>query len=172
MARTVYTLSLSPAPGSRPADLFDKFGNSEQETLMPGVSPKLRVLASGEVLDPDSDPPPPLLKDYTDEDHISYGDAGIVEDRVWKTTRVYEIIGNHPRLVQFRGRDPWTALPMLEKPAATLTGFLEENLASMHAPRDNGDDRLCLKPAYRPLIFQWALQLLSGLSFIHSKGKM
>ncbi|RDW89927.1 uncharacterized protein DSM5745_01702 [Aspergillus mulundensis] len=204
MARTTRTLLLRPTPGSRPADLFDKIlqfraknpndrqfpfeiGNSG--ILVEQVDENTVVLLSNgfsEMLDPYSDPP---LERYTDEDHMSTnGDAGKDESRVWKTTRVYEVIGNpgHPRLVQFRGRDPWTALPILQKPAATLAGFLDEHRASMYAyaagddteaepsgsEKHNGNARLYLKlnPAYRPLIFQWALQLLSALGFIHARN--
>ncbi|KAL4967246.1 uncharacterized protein BDV14DRAFT_170332 [Aspergillus stella-maris] len=196
MARTTHILLLRPAPGCRPADLFHKIlqfrakkpdhrhfpfeiGNSR--ILVEQVNENMVVLLTNgfsEALDLYSDPP---LECYTDEDHMSNSDAGNDEGRVWKTTRVYEVIGNHTRLVQFRGRDPWTGLPTLEKPAATLAGFLEEHRASMYIARDNTEtsesenthdsknNRLYLKPAYRPLIFQWALQLLSGLSFIHSK---
>ncbi|KAL4976299.1 hypothetical protein BDW66DRAFT_135590 [Aspergillus desertorum] len=95
--------------------------------------------------------------------------SGIEEHRAWKTTRVYGIIGNHPRLVRFISRGPWTVLPILEKPWSTLEGFLEERYDAMYAPRGEGGSRSYLKPPYRPLIFHWALQVLTALSFIHSK---
>jgi hypothetical protein len=117
-------------------------------------------------LDPETDGP---LEHYTDDNHMCNLGSGIEEHRAWKTTRVYEIIGNHPRLVRFIVRDAWTALPILEKPWSTLDGFLEERYDAMYAPRGEGGRGSYLKPAYRPLIFQWALQVLTALSFIHSK---
>ncbi|KAL2788702.1 hypothetical protein BJX66DRAFT_308355 [Aspergillus keveii] len=103
------------------------------------------------------------------------GDSGTEEHRGWKSTRVYEVIGNHTRLVRFLGRDLWTAFPTLKKPYATVAGFLEEHYSAMYAPRGGSVGgrksigQLYLTAPYRPLIFQWALQLLSGLRFIHSK---
>ncbi|KAL3441005.1 hypothetical protein BJX65DRAFT_314266 [Aspergillus insuetus] len=186
MARAILLLQLRPAPGSCPANLFNKIlqakipyeqrfhseiGNScisvEQ---IDGSTMVLLTKGFSEALNPDSDPP---LKYYTHEDHMCNGDSWTEEHRAWKTTHVYEIIGNHSRLVRFLGRDHWTALPILEKPFATLAGFLEEHYSVMYAPRGGSLSRhesmgqFCLTAHYRPLIFQWALQLLSGLSFIH-----
>ncbi|KAL2843369.1 hypothetical protein BJY01DRAFT_248658 [Aspergillus pseudoustus] len=195
MARTTDILTLPPAPGSRPTGLFNKvlqfrakFPYEQRFTSEIGNSHiwveqidenTVVLLTDGflDALDPDSGPP---LERYTDEDHMFNRGAGTDEYRAWKTTRVYEVIGNHPRLVQFRGRDPWTALPTWEKPSATLAGFLEGHQSTMYAPisesgngNANADNKNChllyLKGPYRPLIFQWALQLLTGLIFIHSK---
>ncbi|KAL2802413.1 hypothetical protein BJX63DRAFT_426088 [Aspergillus granulosus] len=166
MARTVIRLELRPAPGSRPADLFNKilqlrakipyeqrfyFEIRNSRILVEQIDKNTVVLLTkgfGDALNPDSDPP---LKYYTDEDHMC------------------NLIGNHPRLVRFLGRDPWTALPTLEKPSATLAGFLEEHHSTIGSGSGNGNGRLYLTAPYRPLIFQWALQLLTGLSFVHSK---
>ncbi|CBF89270.1 predicted protein [Aspergillus nidulans FGSC A4] len=74
-----------------------------------------------DTLDPDADDQP---ERYRDNNHICNLGSGIEEYRVWKTTRVYELIENHQRLVRFIARDPWTALPILEKPWSTLEGFM------------------------------------------------
>ncbi|KAL4735666.1 hypothetical protein BDV11DRAFT_173604 [Aspergillus similis] len=183
MARTVVRLRLRPAAGSRPSDLSNKIlqsreqiayeqrfqceiGNSRISAEQVDESTVV-LLTDGfsGALDPDTDGPP---ERYMDGNHMCNLGSGMEEHRAWKTTRVYEIIGNHPRLVRFIARDPWTALPILEKPWSTLEGFLERYNA-MYAPRGECGSRSYLKPPYRPLIFQWALQVLTALSFIHSK---
>jgi serine/threonine protein kinase len=70
--------------------------------------------------------------------------------------------------LSFLRRDPWTALPIVAKPSGpTLDGFLAEYNGSIYSSLNNSASRVL--PTYRPLIYQWALQLISGLEFIHSK---
>ncbi|KAL4882166.1 hypothetical protein BJY04DRAFT_217488 [Aspergillus karnatakaensis] len=169
MARTVQCVILRPEPNSHPPTLFDKINQyresipyeQRQEFLfelrssditIEHVDSNSVVLMTKEfshAFDEYSDPP---LSRYTNEDHVANrGDTSADEHRAWKTSRVYEVIGgSHPRLVRFIQRDPWTALPIVERPSGgTLSGFCRGiSLA----------------------FFQWALQLLSGLAFIHSKN--
>ncbi|KAF7113949.1 hypothetical protein CNMCM5793_006132 [Aspergillus hiratsukae] len=85
--------------------------------------------------------------------------------RVWKTTAVYEQIAeDHPRLVRFDRRDPFFGVPILNMPSTTLEDFLDRHKSTMY---DADTNRIV--PKYRPLIYQWALHLISGLSFVHSK---
>jgi hypothetical protein len=84
-------------------------------------------------------------------------------NRVWKTTAVYEQIAeDHLRLVRFGHRDPFFGIPILKMPSTTLNDFLTRHKATMYDA-----DRIVRK--YRPLIYQWALHLISGLSFVHSE---
>jgi hypothetical protein len=84
-------------------------------------------------------------------------------NRVWKTTAVYEQIAeDHLRLVRFGHRDPFFGIPILKMPSTTLVDFLTRHKATMYDA-----DRIV--PKYRPLIYQWALHLIPGLSFVHSE---
>jgi serine/threonine protein kinase len=58
--------------------------------------------------------------------------------------------------------------PILAKPSGPpLVHFLARHKSTMYAEAaDGGLPRIL--PRYIPLIYQWALQLLSGLSFVHS----
>ncbi|KAF2790992.1 hypothetical protein K505DRAFT_419452 [Melanomma pulvis-pyrius CBS 109.77] len=89
--------------------------------------------------------------------------------RCWKTTAIYEQIGeNHPHVVSFKRRDPWTALPVLAKPSGPpVTKFITEHRSTMYsAPLDAPTSRIL--PSHRPLAYQWALHIISGLTFVHS----
>ncbi|KAL4908361.1 hypothetical protein BDW74DRAFT_175050 [Aspergillus multicolor] len=185
MARTSYNhFNLRPAPGSNPTSLFKQIQQMQELILhdplrtieLPQylsielVTESFVVLMTrdfADALDPHgySSYHETLLENHTDADHMCnrnsrYGG----EQRAWKTTRVHEVINeNHPRIVRFLGRDPWTALPLLERPSGgTLDVFMEEHRGDMYGGS-------CLTPHYWPLILQWALQLLSALSFVHSK---
>lgn len=65
-------------------------------------------------------------------------------------------------------RDPWTAFPVLAKPSGPpVTDFIQQNKAAMYsAPLDAASSRILA--SYRPLMFQWALHIISALSFIHA----
>ncbi|KAL3486355.1 hypothetical protein BJX62DRAFT_246886 [Aspergillus germanicus] len=147
MARTVLLLQLRPAPGSCPAKFFNKI--LQLRAKIPYEQRFHSEIGNSRISVEQINENAVML--LTKGPHVQRR-LGTEEHRAWKTTRVYEIIGNHPRLVRFLGRDPWTALPTLEKPYATLAGFLEEHYSAMYAPRGG-----------------MALQLLSELSFIHSK---
>ncbi|KAI0123658.1 hypothetical protein BJ170DRAFT_639940 [Xylariales sp. AK1849] len=95
-------------------------------------------------------------------------------DRVWRTTTVYEQIGeSHPRIARFLHRDPFTGFPLLAKPSGPLLAeFLVQHRSIMysesHETSAPSTPHTRVLPKYRPLIYQWALHLISGLSFVHS----
>ncbi|KAH4204345.1 hypothetical protein HBI95_151520 [Parastagonospora nodorum] len=117
-----------------------------------------------------------LPSEYYDEDDAELReDADAVwmdtlnADRCWKTTAVYEQIGEgHAHVVPFIRRDLWTACPVLEKPSGPcMEKFMQEAREVMYThPLDSASSRVL--PSHRPLIYQWALHFISGLSFIHS----
>ncbi|RFU32962.1 hypothetical protein B7463_g3383, partial [Scytalidium lignicola] len=94
--------------------------------------------------------------------------------RICKTTALYEEITArvtlHPRIAKFLHRDPWSTFPILAKPSGPpLVDFLAKQRSAMYStPVDGALPRVL--PQYRPLIYQWSLQLLSGLSFLHSRS--
>lgn len=104
-----------------------------------------------------------MLDEYNEPDAFRGREATSDLRRVWKTTSVYEqILEDHPRLVRFDHRDPFFGIPILDMPSTTLEGFLAKHKSTMY-------DANRIIPKYRPLIYQWALHLISGLSFVHSK---
>lgn len=90
--------------------------------------------------------------------------------RCWKTTVAYEQISSigthpHPRIATFLRRDPWTALPILAKPASPpLDRFLAQNKAAIY---DEASHRI--RETHRPLAYKWALHLASALEFLHAQ---
>jgi serine/threonine protein kinase len=88
---------------------------------------------------------------------------------LFKTCIAYETLGdNHPRLLHYLSRDPWTGLPMFTKPTGpSLEKFIEDNNLAMYPP-ELKQNFIQLSPEFQPLILNWALQLLSALKFIHS----
>ncbi|KAJ3506558.1 hypothetical protein NM208_g16063 [Fusarium decemcellulare] len=92
-------------------------------------------------------------------------------ERCVKTCFAYEYIGeHHPRLARYAGREPWTALPLLERPSGPpLCNFLGEHYDTIYF--EHGDTEVCRpRPEYLPLMYQWTLQALSAISFSHSRG--
>lgn len=69
---------------------------------------------------------------------------------------------------RFKLQDPYTAFPILAKPSGPpLDQFLSQHRENLYtAPLDAPTSRI--RPAFLPLIYQWALQMISGLAFVHS----
>jgi serine/threonine protein kinase len=72
------------------------------------------------------------------------------------------------RTNRYLRRDPWTACPVLAKTSGPpVADFLDQNGAAMcSTPLDIVSSRILA--SNRPLIYQWALHIISGLSFIHA----
>jgi serine/threonine protein kinase len=70
--------------------------------------------------------------------------------------------------VSYKGRDPWTALPILAKPSnLPLNEFIEQQRTVMYnAPLDAVTSRIL--PSYRLLAYRWALHIADGLTFVHA----
>ncbi|QKD56581.1 uncharacterized protein FOBCDRAFT_262433 [Fusarium oxysporum Fo47] len=91
----------------------------------------------------------------------------------FKTSYAYNMIGQeHPRIVPVIGQDAWTGLPILKKPSyGSLWTFIQNYGSHVYtAQADAAPPTSRIKPEFRPLAYQWSLQLLSGLSLIHSRG--
>ncbi|EXK86082.1 hypothetical protein FOQG_10131 [Fusarium oxysporum f. sp. raphani 54005] len=91
----------------------------------------------------------------------------------FKTSYAYNMIGQeHPRIVPVIGQDAWTGLPILKKPSyGSLWTFIQNYGSQVYtAQADAAPPTSRIKPELRPLAYQWSLQLLSGLSLIHSRG--
>jgi serine/threonine protein kinase len=69
---------------------------------------------------------------------------------------------------RFKRRDPYTAFPVLARPSGpTLVRLLDEHGATMYSsPVDAPSSRIL--PEYLPLVYQWALDIITGLDFVHS----
>jgi hypothetical protein len=93
--------------------------------------------------------------------------------RLIKTCVAYETLGvNHPRLLQFLSRDPWTDMPVFTKPTGPgLEKFARHNHVALYPPALN-NNFIRLAPEFQPLVLNWALQLLSALRFIHSHNML
>lgn len=101
---------------------------------------------------------------------------------VWKNVLVYEKLdasgAGCQRIVKHKGKDAAIAFPLLEKPGGgTLKEFLAANHARMYlggvsdnTAYGNSNDKCSIAPAYLPLVYCWALQILSALSEIHRCG--
>ncbi|KAL9566269.1 hypothetical protein ACKAV7_009628 [Fusarium commune] len=94
-----------------------------------------------------------------------------------KTSYAYNMIGEErPRIVPgvtgVIGQDAWTGLPILQKPSySNLWHFLGNYDSQLFTPQEGfAPPTRRLKPEFRPLAYQWSLQLLSALSLIHSRG--
>lgn len=162
---------LQPAPGSHRHQLLRGVPGVAWEDLFRAEIDNVSVIQLDEdsvVLVPSDYEEDPHLVD--DQEHLSQR-THLTSDasRVCKTTAVYEHIAeSHARLVPFKGRDPWTGFPILAKPSGPpLSGFLVEHRSVMYSQPTAEEDRRIL-PEYRPLIYQWALHLISGLAFIGS----
>jgi hypothetical protein len=70
-------------------------------------------------------------------------------------------------MLRFKCRDAYTAFPTLAKPAGgSMVGFLNRYGAQMYSePVDAPRSRV--KAEYLPLVCQWALDVISGLVFVH-----
>ncbi|KAF5650596.1 hypothetical protein F52700_313 [Fusarium sp. NRRL 52700] len=89
----------------------------------------------------------------------------------FKTSYAYNMIGQeHPRIVPVIGQDAWTGLPILQKPTyGCLWNFLSNYHSQIYPPQeDSAPPATRMKPEFRPLVYQWSLQLLSALCLIHS----
>lgn len=169
---------LRPAPGSHPRQLLRGVPGVAWEDLFRAELDTVSVVQLDEdsvVLVPSDYEQDPDLVDNQEvaEEHLSQrmqltSDAS----RVWKSTAVYEHIAElHARIVPYKGRDPWTGFPILAKPSGPpLSAFLAEHRSIMYSqPTGRSSDEVGrIMPQYRPLIYQWALHLVSGLVFIGS----
>lgn len=162
---------LQPAPGSHPRPLLRGVPGVAWEYLFRAEIDNVSVVQLDEesvVLVPSDYEEDPDLVD--EQEHLSQR-TQITSDasRVWKTTAVYEHIAEpHARLVPFKGRDPWTGFPILARPSGPpLSVFLTEHKSVMYS-QPTGEEGGRILPQYRPLIYQWALHLISGLVFIGS----
>lgn len=169
---------LQPAPGSQPRQLLRGVPGVAWEDLFRAEIDNVSVAQLDEdsvVLVPSDYEEDPDLVDNQEEaeEHLSQR-TQLTSDasRVWKTTAVYEHIAEpHARLVPFKGRDPWTGFPILAKPSGPpLSVFLAEHRSVMYSQPTGGsaEEGGRILPQYRPLIYQWALHLISGLVFIGS----
>lgn len=162
---------LQPEPGSHPRQLLRGVPGVAWEDLFRAEIDNVSVAQLDEdsvVLVPSDYEEDSDLVD--DQEHLSQR-TQLTSDasRVWKTTAVYEYIAEpHARLVPFKGRDPWTGFPILAKPSGPpLSIFLAEHRSAMYS-QPTGEEGGRILPQYRPLIYQWALHLISGLVFIGS----
>jgi serine/threonine protein kinase len=73
-------------------------------------------------------------------------------------------------VIRFLRRDPWTAFPVLAKPSGPpVSKFIEQNKTAMYSAPSNAVSSRILA-SHRPLVYQWALHLISGLAFIHAEN--
>ncbi|KAH6874062.1 hypothetical protein B0T10DRAFT_415913 [Thelonectria olida] len=89
-------------------------------------------------------------------------------ERCVKTCAAYEFIGEqHPRIARYAGRDPWTDMPLFERPSGpSVEEFTREHHELMYT--EQRDEPNCRpQKQYLPLMYQWALQALSAVSFCH-----
>ncbi|KAF5625317.1 uncharacterized protein FTJAE_10035 [Fusarium tjaetaba] len=119
----------------------------------------------------------PHCRFWTDTLEDDDADASWREDAeafyCFKTSYAYNMIGEeHPRIVPVIGQDAWTGLPILPKPSySNLDHFLGNYGTQLFASQEGcAPPNRRLKPEFRPLAYQWSLQLLSALSLIHSRG--
>jgi len=69
---------------------------------------------------------------------------------------------------RYRGRDPATGFPLLEKaPLGPLCWYLRRRDSAMYPPNPSGSSSIA--PEHLHLVYRWALQILTALSTIHSK---
>ncbi|KAH7359639.1 hypothetical protein BKA66DRAFT_574110 [Pyrenochaeta sp. MPI-SDFR-AT-0127] len=157
MARTVKRVTLEPSR------------TDERPTRVPSTTPRFFAdlgLIYAEQLDDDAVILAPA--NYDEEFDVRWREESN-GGRCWKATVIYEQLDqHHPHIVPFLRRDPWTAFPVLAKPSGPpVTEFIRQHKTTMYsAPLDTESSRIL--PLYRPLIYQWALHLVSGLSFVHA----
>ncbi|KAG9704219.1 hypothetical protein KCU60_g5522, partial [Aureobasidium melanogenum] len=100
------------------------------------------------------------------------GDAELV----WRNVLVYEKLlvaeSTCNRIVKYKGKDAATAFPLLEKPGGgPLNQFLAAHRTRMYgAAASNSHQTSPIASTYLPLIYRWALQILSALSETHGNG--
>jgi hypothetical protein len=173
MARTVGWGSLHPyynppnlPPNEpRPTPITNGDGKPLDQSLFPGFNDFVYAVPIGKeskILIP---------KTFDDDDAPDaywHNDGDGTAQKLFKTCIAYEEIGEeHPRLLRYLARDPWTGLPTFVRPSGPpLVGFVGEHRAVMYPP-DLADEYIRLAPAYQPLILSWSLHLLSALRFIH-----
>jgi len=112
--------------------------------------------------------------------------------RCWKTTEVYELLARDqdtsaeptstpPRVLKYLGQDPWTALPLMQKPAGMQLGALiKKYRAAMYSSSSSGtpssgngsshDERSRIASRHLPLAYQWTLHLISAVSYLHKNS--
>lgn len=158
-----------------------------EPTRFPGFSAELGLIYASDI-DEDSVMiyPDSYCHEPDDSEDANWRDT-YEACRCWKTTVVYEQIGeDHPHIVRYgspllkhfvlqltranryKRRDPWTALPVVAKPSGPpLVDFINQHRAAMYsAPLDGPSSRIL--QFHRPLVYQWALHIISGLIFVHS----
>jgi hypothetical protein len=88
---------------------------------------------------------------------------------LFRTCVAYEHLGqDHPRILKYLGRDPWTGFPLLQRPEGpNLEVFLKEHHSRIYEP-GFGTHISVIDVKHIPLIINWALQSLSMLKFLHS----
>ncbi|RFU23915.1 hypothetical protein B7463_g12422, partial [Scytalidium lignicola] len=143
-----------PPSHPRPTPLIQASGRPECF-----ASPNDEVTATP--LDEDSLILPP--REYSSDDGDEWWREQVSANSLFKTCIAYEQIGeDSPRIARYIARDEWTGLPILAKPTGlTLVGFLPRHEQNMYQSET-------VDSIYLPLIFNWAFQALSGLSFFHS----
>lgn len=90
---------------------------------------------------------------------------------VWRNVLFHEKLNaaesSCARIVRYKGRDAATAFPLLEKPGGgPLNKFLTVHRARMYPENETST----IASTYLPLVYRWALQILSALSEIHRNG--
>ncbi|KAF1937733.1 hypothetical protein EJ02DRAFT_475944 [Clathrospora elynae] len=159
MARTVRVIQLQPsATDERSAPI---------PLNLPGFSTRLGQIEATQLDENSVILVPDMYIDDPDDsvDARWRGERGSWD--CWKTTVIYEQIGKtHPHLVPQIGI--YAACPVLAKPSGPpVADFVQQSRAAMYStPIDAVYSRILA--SNRPLIYQWALHPISGLSFIHA----
>lgn len=105
--------------------------------------------------------------DYDGNDLEEYWREQTSGYQALKTCIAYEQLrGDHPRVARYISRDPWAGLPILSRPTGpSLEEFIKHHQGIMY-PTGTGNHTVSEK--FLPLVLNWSLQALSGLTFIHS----
>ncbi|KAG8631100.1 hypothetical protein KVT40_000240 [Elsinoe batatas] len=170
MART--QRRIPPPPPSRPLA-----GSPPTPVKLPGWSAILDTITAEE-LDNDVGEVillPPEYEERSEVEPEAYWRNQHDASRCWTTTFIYQHIQSHPRLARFIRPDEWTGLPVLAKPdGLPLETFIKSHKTSMYdesSSSDSAPTNVRIQDEYKPLIYQWALQLANALAHIHSYGK-
>lgn len=169
MARTGLTGPVlkptAEAGSSRPQPLFPSGPDSFTADIGLIIAVQVRDTVNGVIL---------LPQEYIHDPDPDCPDASWRESylakRCFKTTVAYEQISSssahlHSRIVPFIRRDPWTGFPILARPSGPpLDRFLDQNRKSIY---DEASHRV--RVTHRPLVYKWALQLVSALEFVHAQ---
>lgn len=70
--------------------------------------------------------------------------------------------------IRFKGRDPWTALPLFKTPSGPSLGlFLDHHQDDLYTTYGSSSRRP--HSAYVPIFYQWILQVASTLQLLHGQ---